>query len=962
MKKIVFSFILILLCVFSVTVCAEGEIFNNSFHSESEQDLWHGSFFDKSLSFGKGYSAFVTNPFGEVRNDTVTHVIDYTGKIHLEAGKIYTLSGYVMNPLNDLSENLRAGANLEGNANTVIVTVSGADSEWDSFSTTFYAGETGEFNLSIHFTGGNIDFGFFIDELCLIEDSYILSGIGVNGPSEILIPFGSSTTFRFSPYLIATDSTQINILSSENIASSCSHAKGVSYNSNDFILTVTGDAESSTQLTLDFALTNYANLSLFSHTVTLTDNIIKDSSFDGDEILWTSTSNLKKANYSENNFLSLPTNDYGDFGYFSTITYGSSQLLVEGEMYVIRAKVKSDIKIPVSSIYAKNFAYTFDNTVFFNINNIPAGEWVEVFAAFVPEASGIYNISLNLCSPYDCTVYVDDIRLATEASKPEYITLHAPGNIAIPDKKTSYPVSALLRDQLGNVISTDDILISLISDNTSLEFNNESNTVTVFPDTLSGEYLLTAQYIYDSSICTSLPFTVSLDFIGDGGFEKKVPNEWWMVTSPYNYDFYIRNDGTSKRALINSLGDYFILLNNSYVSLTKNTPYVFNGNFSCATDCTVTLFLESTDSEIHPLAQFHLPKGTTLSEKLPPSLFLAEENVMGRLLLYVQSDNMHSFSLYADNLSLKKAFIMASNLHVEGNASVNSAVEAQFAFYNSVAADNDTSSCIVNWYVASGPSSEFTMLDTLGKNIYFDTTFLNKYVYFEVIPVCPLTGFSGETSRSPVFKITYEDNYTSDGGPFYVPMLHKDDKNSYFEDTASHWAHDIINVLSANKITDGKSKSRFAPDDPITRAEFAKLLCAAFSVKSEYDFSQFSDINKSDWFYRYVCALNLYGVVNGTSSSEFSPDRKIRREDAVVMLMRIYENLTDKALMFGKTAFSDDSDISGYAVSSVVTAEKTGIILGNGKGSFKPQSYITRAEAAVMLYRTIAVLSDYQIL
>ena len=200
MKKLLFSFILILLCLFSVTVFAEGEIFNYSFETEKEQNFWHGSFYDRSLAFGEGYSAFVTNPFGEVKNETVTHVIDYSGKIHLDAGKIYTLSGYVMNPLNDYSESIRTNANLEQGANTVIVTVSGADSEWSEFSTTFYAGKTGEFNFSIHFTGGNIDFGFFIDELRLEESSYILSGIGVQGPSEILIPFGSDTSTRFVPY------------------------------------------------------------------------------------------------------------------------------------------------------------------------------------------------------------------------------------------------------------------------------------------------------------------------------------------------------------------------------------------------------------------------------------------------------------------------------------------------------------------------------------------------------------------------------------------------------------------------------------------------------------------------------------------------------------------------------------------------------------------------------------------
>ena len=959
MKKLLFSFILILLCILSVSAYAETEEFLYSFNSFSEEKAWHGCFFDKSLSFGDGYSAFVTNPFGEVKNNTVTHVLDYNDKIHLEEGKIYTLSGYVMNPLTDYSQTIRTNSNLAYSANTVIVTVSGADSEWDKFTTTFYAGKTGEFNLSIHFTQGNIDFGFFIDEISLREDSYTLAEIGATGVSEILIPTGSDTKVSFTPYIIASDSTQINILSDESVSSACSKATGVSYNERDFSLTVSPDATPGTMLTINFALNNHENVPVFYHKVVLTDNMIKNSSFDDGLSLWSSDSKLSLRESSGNSFAALPTNNYGDFGFYSTITYDTSQLLFEGELYVLRARVKTDLSTPASSIFAKNFAYCDGNTVFFNINDIPSGEWTDIFAAFVPEASGIYNISANLCSIYDCTIYIDDIRLCTEKPKPEYITLHAPGNIAIPDTQEVYPVSALLRDQMGNIIETDDIVINIEKSNNSIDFDKETNSITVYPDTISGIYTLTAYHSEITELTATLPVTVSFDFVGDGGFEEKIPNEWWIATSPYDCDFYIRNDGYSKRALINCSGDYFILLNNSYVSLKNNIPYVFNGNFSCAADCTVTVFLESLDSEIHPLAQFHLPKGTTLSEKIEPALFLAEESVSGRIFLYVQSDNAQSFSFYADNLSLKKAFIMAKNLHLSGSPSINNAVEAQFSFYNSVAQNSDTSSCIINWYIASDPYSTFTMLENVSKNIYFDTTFLNKYVYFEVIPVCPITGFSGETVRSHIFKITYEDNSSSSGkGAFTVPVLEHGKKSITFADMKKHWARDTVELLAYNNIIHGKTKTNFAPKDNITRAEFAKLICSAFSVSSDYDFSLFEDIRRSDWYYNYVCALNIEGIITGVTETSFSPKSSLRREDAVVILMRIYEKITGKKPDSGITSFDDDSNISAYARDTVYTAQKLGIVLGNNEGNFCPREYIRRDEAAVLLYRAIKTFSE----
>ncbi len=952
MKKHIFSFILIMLCLFSVSAYAESEFFNYHFNSQKEEASWPGCFFDRSLSFGEGYCAFVTNPFGEVKNETVTHVIDYTDKIHLEAGKTYTLSGYVMNPLNNHNQTIRTNAKLENGANTIIVSVAGADSEWSEFSTTFYAGKTGEFNLSLHFLQGNIDFGFFIDEISLFQTAHTLSSIKIEGPSEILIPVNLTSTNAYQPVLIASDGTEISILSSESVVSTCSRAKGVSYNSSDFTLSISPDAVTNTKLTLDFSLNNFPSLSLYSHEVFLTDNLISDSSLSEKELLWESTSKISRHTENENSYISFSTNDYGDFGFFSTLTYDTPQMLIEGELYVLRARVKSDTA-PSAAVFAKNTAQNINNTVYFNVNNISSDEWTEVFAAFVPEKSGIYTIALNLCSAYDCTIFADDIRLCAESSKPEYMTLHAPGNIVIPDIKTDYPFSVLLRDQLGNIIETNEITVSMTADNKSISFDSNTGKITVYPDTIQGIYTINAFYTPDPSISASLPVTVGFDYIGDGEFENKSVGEWWVATSPFECNLYIRNDGYSKRALASCDGEYMMLLNNSYVNLIEGTPYVFNGNFSSAVDCTVTVFIEALDATLHPLVQLTVPGGTTLQEKLIPELFLAETNVVGRPFLYIQSNDGKPFSIYADNLSLKKTSVVADNLHIIGNTNVNGSAEAMFSFYNNVSQNNDTSSSIVTWYVSDNPHTNFTMLDTYGKHIYFDTTFLNKYVYFEVIPVCPITGFAGETVRSATFMITYEKTDSSLSQTSFKPItLSKPDNIDFFEDITGHWCHDYINILSYNGVVNGKSKKYFAPDDYVTRAEVAKLICSAFSIKPVSQFSQFKDIKPSDWFYNHVCALNLSGIVKGTSSDTFSPNLTVTREDAVVMIMRVYEHIKGRKA-YPETVFSDKVKISSYAQNYVSTAASLGFVSGNTDGEFKPKRNITRAEAVAILYRVL---------
>ena len=952
MKKLALLFILIFACLLPCASYAQGH-FSYSFESPKDASLWSGGVFDGSNYFENGYSIYVNNPFGEVRGELVTHVLEYIPTVSLEGGKVYNISGYVFNPLSAYSPSVRTSISSDSVSNNIILSVSGIGYEWSSFSSTFYVGEGGEYNLGIHFADGHTDFGFFADEIILEEVNCTLSSINIMGLDKISIPATDSVRSYYRPYLLTTEGEAVDILSPRDVHFAISDTAGVSFNHQEFALTVTPQAEASSEVLVDCSLRNYASLSPTSLSVTLTDNMIEDSSISGEEVLWTSSSDLT----AKEGFISVPTNDYGDFGYFATIKYNSSQILLKDFLYVVRARVKSDNPKPFSAIHAKNSADIKDNTVCFSIKDISGEEWVEVFAAFVPEQSGVYDIALNLCSMYDCTISVDDIRLSCEEITGEYITLHAPGNIAVPALPTRYPVSALLRDQLGNIISTDNIEIRLLEQNSTIFL--DEGMITLNPDTPSGIYTILATYLTDPSITAELNITVSYDYIGDGTFENTVPNEWWMATSPFECDFYIRYDGQSRRGHINCRGNYFMLLNNSYVRLIRNTPYVFNSSFAVPTDCTGTLFLEKLDGSILPLAQMLITSGTTLNEKRPPELFLAEEDAVGRLFLYIESNNGEPFSIYTDNLSLKNASIMAISPRVTGQLHINGAADAQFVLFNNIAESDDDSSCIVNWYVSDSMYGEYTQLGHIEKSIYFDTTFLNKYVYFEVIPVCPITGFSNEAVHSAPVLINYEHHTDEVSLPIYTPVINwKTSVVKYFDDTADHWAQEYIETLAHSQIVTGKGERIFAPEDIVTRAEFSKMLSVAFSVIAAADeLIPFGDISHDDWYYPHISALYLTGIVNGTSGTTFSPHDTLTREQAVAMAVTLYEKATSSVAPMDQTSFSDESEISDWAKFSAKKATRLKIAQGFPDGSFMPKAPLTRAQATAIIYNLAKLLS-----
>jgi len=957
MKKLAFTFILILLCILPHSSFAS-EGFSYSFEVEKDATAWFGGVVDESNYFDNGYSLYVNNPFGEVRNNHVLHVLDYIPQINLDGGKVYTLSGYVINPMSDFAPTLSASASRGNGSNTVLVSVNGIGDEWGFFSTTFFAGESGLYNLSLQFNGGDLDVGFFVDELKLEETPCVLSSLNLSGPSEILIPATGTIKTYYRPYLLTSEGMVVDILTNSNLHFSVSEVPGISFNSSDHSLTITSEASVNSVLSIGCTLRNYKELTPVHFPITLTSDMIDDGDFSDDVILWESSAKISLHKDKNNSYISVPTDNYGGAGYYTTITYSKPQLLYADTLYVIRARIKSDNPERLTPIHAKNVAGIFDTTLYFSVTDISGDEWVNVFAAFIPENSGIYDIALNLCSQNDCTIFIDDIKLSCEELAPEYMTLHAPGNIALSNNATSYPFSALLRDQLGNAFDSDDVKIELLGNDGSIYFNGEENYLTVYPDTKTGVYTLKATYLPDPEVSASLNFTVSFDYIGDGTFEKTVPNEWWMVASPYESSLYMRSDGTSRRALVNCKGNYFMLLNNSYVNLVKDTAYVFNSSFSAATDCTGTLFLETLNGEMLPLAQFHIAQGSTLDETRLPELFLAEQDAVGRLFLYIESDDGSPFSLYADNLSLKIASIVAINPHIIGIPTINNAVEAGFTLYNNVAESDDNSACFVNWYVSSNPNGPYSEVQTTGKNIYFDTTFLNKYVYFEVIPVCPLTGFSGSTIRSLPFLVTYSSD-ESGGLDFTVkPIVGENNVSDVtFYDIESHWAEEDIKTLAMCGAVKGRKENQFSPDRSITRAEFAKILSIAFSVNLNTDLPLFADVKNSDWYYEYVNSLALSGIIKGTSASRFSPDKNITREEAATMIVRLYEKAVKTTIDATTKEFTDQGEISEWAVSSVSKAAMLDIVRGNHKGAFSPKKNLTRAEAAAIIVRLAEILN-----
>lgn len=212
------------------------------------------------------------------------------------------------------------------------------------------------------------------------------------------------------------------------------------------------------------------------------------------------------------------------------------------------------------------------------------------------------------------------------------------------------------------------------------------------------------------------------------------------------------------------------------------------------------------------------------------------------------------------------------------------------------------------------------------------------------------------------------------GNRITVPNGHYDDKAGQVIFTTKHfsqyavqfndvnfndlsgvaWASEAIDVLGAKGVIQGKSEGIFDPQSSITRTEFITLLMRALELPQTAASAGFSDVSESAYYSNALASAKFYGIVTGTGDNKFEPNKQISREDTFVMTARALQTLqllstsTDGDV----SQYKDANDIAGYAQDSIAQLAAAGIVQGDAAG-IHPKSNLTRAEAAVMIYRVL---------
>lgn len=194
---------------------------------------------------------------------------------------------------------------------------------------------------------------------------------------------------------------------------------------------------------------------------------------------------------------------------------------------------------------------------------------------------------------------------------------------------------------------------------------------------------------------------------------------------------------------------------------------------------------------------------------------------------------------------------------------------------------------------------------------------------------------------------------TSSFGTFaaaYTPRFYADMENA-------HWAKSPVAALAARGVIQGVSEREFAPDRPVTRADYVLLLMRAFEpAAGEQPDKTFRDVPAEAYYYEAVAAAQSLGIAGGDGLN-FHPEDAVTRQDMMVLADRVIRaaGIRPASSSTPLNSFSDRTQVASYAQESISRLTELGVVQGTG-GQLEPLRPTTRAEAAALIHRLLTRL------
>ncbi|MEG4023529.1 S-layer homology domain-containing protein [Microcoleus sp. S13C4] len=171
-----------------------------------------------------------------------------------------------------------------------------------------------------------------------------------------------------------------------------------------------------------------------------------------------------------------------------------------------------------------------------------------------------------------------------------------------------------------------------------------------------------------------------------------------------------------------------------------------------------------------------------------------------------------------------------------------------------------------------------------------------------------------------------------------------------------YWARPFIVALVDGKIFADSTDNKFRPDEPMTRAELARLIQRMSDdkkpIRKPIDFKDVKDKSPAAPAIDHTVET---GYLKGYPNNEFRPDKQIPRVEVIAALASGLNLKPSTKATKTLQVYTDRAKVPKWAVNKVAAATEAGIVVNHPKRTLlQPNRTATRAEVAAMIYQAMA--------
>lgn len=188
-----------------------------------------------------------------------------------------------------------------------------------------------------------------------------------------------------------------------------------------------------------------------------------------------------------------------------------------------------------------------------------------------------------------------------------------------------------------------------------------------------------------------------------------------------------------------------------------------------------------------------------------------------------------------------------------------------------------------------------------------------------------------------------------------LPCFAQNTTSVFTDVPENEWFVESVEYVKDKGLMNGITVTTFEPQTSITRGMIVTIIYRIEGSPEVTSELQFSDVTPTYYYCTPIIWAAENGIVNGYSKDTFAPDDEITREQFATILYRYVEkkgiDVSVSSNGADLSSFEDESKISEYAVKALSWTNEKGLIKGVTESTLEPQGKATRAQAATIFMR-----------